>query len=224
MLLFSVTYLFVTLLCNNHVQIYFMSNANRTKQLVNLAKNKGLIRPLDLDALEIPRITLTRLVEKGIFEKVSRGVYRVANQHYSEYSDLMTVAVKAPQAVFCLLTALQFHELTTQLPRDIWIAMPKGRHAPRLDYPPLKMIQYSNNVFHSGINTYQHNGVTLRVYSIEKTIADCFKHRNKIGIDVAIEALKEAKQKQLLSVDCLWQFAKLCRVTNIIRPYLESIE
>lgn len=201
-----------------------MNIPNRTEQLINLAKSKGLIRPLDLDPLGMPRITLTRLVEKGVFEKISRGVYRLADQHYSEYDDLLTVAIKVPQAVFCLLTALQFHELTTQLPREIWIAMPKGRHIPQLDYPPIKMIQCSEDVFHAGIETHQYNHTTLRVYTVEKTIADCFKHRNKIGIDVAIEALKEAKQKNCLSIDCLWQFAQLCRVTNVIRPYLESLE
>jgi predicted transcriptional regulator of viral defense system len=125
--------------------------------------------------------------------------------------------------VFCLLTALQFHELTTQLPRLIWIAMPRGSHTPRIDYPPVKMIQFSGDAYVQGIEEYQRDQVTLRVYGIAKTIVDCFKHRNKIGLDVALEALKEARSLNKVSADDLWRYAKICRVANVLRPYLEAV-
>ncbi|MHB8166686.1 MAG: type IV toxin-antitoxin system AbiEi family antitoxin domain-containing protein [Sulfuricella sp.] len=129
-----------------------------------------------------------------------------------------------PQAVFCLLTALQFHELATQLPRQIWIAMPRGSHTPRIDYPPIKMIQFSGEAYAQGIEVHERDHVTLRVYGIAKTIADCFKHRNKIGLDVALEALKDARSRKKASADDLWRYARICRVANVMRPYLEAVE
>ncbi|MDX9945453.1 MAG: hypothetical protein RBS35_11770, partial [Azonexus sp.] len=128
------------------------------------------------------------------------------------------------QAVFCLLTALQFHELTTQLPRQIWIAMPRGSHTPRIDYPPIKMVQFAGDAYSTGIEEVERDRTTLRVYSVAKTVADCFKHRSKIGLDVALEALKETRKKGKASADDLWHYAKLCRVANVMRPYLEAIE
>ena len=135
----------------------------------------------------------------------------------------MTVATKVPQAVFCLLTALQFHELTTQLPRQVWIAMPRGSHTPRFDYPPIKMVQFTGEAYTAGIDEVESDGVKLRVYGVAKTVADCFKHRNKFGLDVALEALKDARARNKASVDDIWRYAKVCRVANVIRPYLESI-
>ena len=137
---------------------------------------------------------------------------------------LATVAIKVPQAVFCLLSALQFHELTTQLPRQIWIAMPRGSHIPKIDYPPVKMIQFTGEAYAEGVEIYERDQVKLRVYSVAKTIADCFKHRNKIGLDVAIEALRDARARKKTSANDLWHYAKVCRVTNVMRPYLEVIE
>ena len=153
---------------------------------------------------------------------MGRGVYRVPGTQASEHESLATLAVKVPQAVFCLLTALQLHGLTTQLPRQVWIAMPQGSHAPRLDYPPVKMVQFSGEAFAAGVETVQVEQVTLRVYSAAKTVADCFKHRNKIGLDVAIEALKDALAQNKTTADELWRFAKICRVGNVMRPYLEA--
>ena len=126
--------------------------------------------------------------------------------------------------MFCLLTALQFHELTTQLPRQVWIALPKGSHAPKFDYPAIKMIQYSGDAFGQGIEVHRRDKMELRVYSAAKTIADCFKHRNKIGLDVALEALRDARKKKKASADDLWRYAKICRVANVMRPYLEAVE
>ncbi len=193
-------------------------------RLLQLAQQKGLLRPSDLAELGIPRVYLTRLTTEGKLAKTGRGLYRLAEATLSENEGLAIVAARAPQAVFCLLTALQFHGLTTQLPRQAWIALPKGSHAPRMDYPPLKLIQYTGDAFTQGIETHQSDQVDIRVYSVAKTVADCFKHRNKIGLDVALEALKDARSQKKASADDLWRYAKICRVANVMRPYLEAIE
>ena len=194
-----------------------------TQRVLDLARQQGLLRAVDLDAIGAPRVVLTRLTAAGLLDRVGRGLYRPPNHPVSEHEGLAVVAAKVPQAVFCLLTALQFHELTTQLPRQVWIAMPRGSHAPRFDYPPVKMVQMTGDVYAEGIETVERDGVKLRVYGVAKTVADCFKHRNKIGLDVALEALKDARARNRASVDDIWRFAKVCRVANVIRPYLESI-
>ena len=201
-----------------------MSSDTHAQRILSLARQKGLLRASDLDAIEAPRVVLTRLTEAGLLERVSRGLYRLPSHPGSEHEGLATVAAKVPQAVFCLLTALQFHELTTQLPRQVWIAMPRGSHVPRVDYPPIKMVQMTGAVYTAGIEEHLRDGVTLRVYSAAKTVADCFKHRNKIGLDVALEALKDARAERMASADDLWRYAKVCRVANVMRPYLEAIE
>lgn len=195
-----------------------------TDRLLQLAQQKGLLRPSDLTKLGIPRVYLTRLSASGKLARAGRGLYRLAEASLSENESLAIVAARAPQAVFCLLTALQFHGLTTQLPRRVWIALPQGSHPPRMDYPPLKLIQYSGDAFTQGIETHRIDQVNIRVYSVAKTIADCFKHRNKIGLDVALEALKDARSQRKASADDLWRYAKICRVANVMRPYLEAIE
>jgi predicted transcriptional regulator of viral defense system len=195
-----------------------------TDRLLLLVQQKGLLRPSDLTELGIPRVYLTRLSASGKLAKAGRGLYRLAETTLSENEGLAIVAARAPHAVFCLLTALQFHGLTTQLPRQVWIALPQGSHAPRMDYPPVKLIQYTGDAFTQGIETHRIDEVDIRVYSIAKTVADCFKHRNKIGLDVALEALKDARSQKKASADDLWRYAKICRVANVMRPYLEAIE
>ena len=195
-----------------------------TQRVLDLASQKGLLRAGDLDAIKAPRVVLTRLIAAGLLDKIGRGLYRLPGHAVSEHESLATIASKVPQAVFCLLTALQFHELTTQLPRQIWIAMPRGSHVPRIDYPPIKMVQMTGDVYAEGIETVLRDGVTLRVYGVAKTVADCFKHRNKIGLDVALDALKDVRAKRKASADDLWRYAKVCRVANVMRPYLEAVE
>lgn len=192
-------------------------------RVLDLAGRKGLLRSVDLESIEVPRVILTRLTEAGLLERVGRGLYRLPGTQTSEYESLAAVAAKAPQAVFCLLTALQFHELTTELPRQVWIAMPRGSHLPRIDYPPLRMVQFSGDAYASGIEQVERDGARLQVYSAAKTVADCFKYRNKIGLDVALQALKDARAGGKASADDIWRFAEVCRVTNVIRPYLESV-
>lgn len=195
----------------------------QTQRVLELASQRGLLRASHLQELGIARVVLSRLNANGLLERVGRGVYRLPERQGAEHESLATIAVKVPQAVFCLLTALQIHELTTQLPRQVWIAMPQGRHVPKMDYPPVKMVQFSGEAYAQGIEAVRADQVELRVYGVAKTIADCFKHRNKVGLDVAIEALREALAANKTNANDLWRFAKICRVANVMRPYLEAL-
>ena len=200
-----------------------MLPATHTQRVLDLAGRKGLLRASDLDAIGAPRIALTRLTAAGLLEKVGRGLYRLPDAQVSEFESLGAIATKVPQAVFCLLTALQFHELTTQLPRQIWIAMPRGSHPPRIEYPPVTMVQMTGESYAAGIEEVVRDGVTLKMYCVAKTVADCFKHRNRIGVDVALEALKDAWAKRKATAEDLWRYAQVCRVANVMRPYLEAV-
>jgi predicted transcriptional regulator of viral defense system len=200
-----------------------VSVLSHPQRILDLAREKGMLRAADLQALGAPRVTLTRLAASGQLERIGRGLYRLPRVDVSSDEGLAAVAVKVPQAVFCLLTALQFHELTTQLPRRVWIAMPRGSHAPRVEHPPVKMVQFTGAGYSEGIEVFERDQVPLRVYNVAKTVADCFKHRNKIGLDVALEALKDALAQKKATVDDLWRYAKICRVSNVMRPYLEAV-
>jgi predicted transcriptional regulator of viral defense system len=200
-----------------------MQKLTHTDQVLSLAHQKGLIRSSDLNDPGIPRAYLTRLVQAGRLEKTGRGIYQLPNQPLTENAGMEILATKVPQVVFCLLTALQFHELTTQLPRQVWITMPQGSHPPKIDYPPIKMTQCAPKYFTDGIEIHRRNEHEFRVYSVARTIADCFKHRNKIGLDVALEALRAALAQKKVNANDLWNFAKIDRVTNVMRPYLEVL-
>jgi predicted transcriptional regulator of viral defense system len=197
--------------------------ATQTDQVLRLARTMGWLRASDLERLLVPRAVPTRMVTNGELERVARGLYRLPDISFSEHIELATIARRSLQAVFCLLTALQFHELTTQLPWQIWIGMPRGSHAPRIDRPELRMIQQTGAHYSHGIEEHRRDGTTLRVYGVAKTVADCFKHRNKVGIDVAIEALKDATRQRKATFDDVWRAAEVCRVAEVMRPYMEML-
>lgn len=188
-----------------------------SQRVLDLVSQKGLLCASELDTIGAPRAVLTRLIAAGLPDRVGRGLYRLPNHPVSEHESLVLVAAKAPQAVFCLLTALQFHGLTTQLPRQLWIAMPRGCHAPRIDWPPIRT-QMAGDAHAAGTEEHLRDGVKLWVYSAAKTVVDCFKHRNKIGLDVAMEALKDVWRSSKASADDLWRYAKVCRVANVMLP------
>ena len=197
--------------------------------ILELARRQGLIRPLDLDAHGLPRVSLTRLVRQGRLARVGRGLYALPERSVSEHTALAEVARRHPRAVVCLLSALRFHELTTQAPFEVWLAIPGKARQPRLDYPPLRVVRFSEATLTEGVEEHQIDGVTVRITSVARTLADCFKYRNKIGLDVALEALKEGLQagegghKRRVSLDEVWRYAQLDRVSNAMRPYLESL-
>lgn len=199
------------------------SAVTHTQRVLQLVRKNGWLRASDLADAGVPRAVLTRMAASGQLERAARGLYRIPDSGSSEHEGLVTVASKVPQAVVCLLSALQFHGLTTQLPWQVWFAMPRGSHVPRLEYPPIRMVQFTGEAYTQGIETHERDGVKLHVYSVAKTVADCFKHRNKIGMDVALEALKDARAQGRASFDDLWRCAKVCRVSNVMRPYMEAV-
>jgi len=201
-----------------------MSDSSHAALALALAAKHGLLRPRDLAGTTIPRATLSRLVEGGLLTKLSRGLYALPNHPVSENHQLAEVAARCPQGVYCLLSALRFHHLTTQNPHELWLAVPNKARSPRMDYPPLRIVRFSGSALTEGVEAHTVDGILVRVYSIAKTVADCFKYRNKIGLDVALEALRECRRDRRASSDELWLYAKICRVANVMRPYLESIQ
>ena len=193
------------------------------QSILDLAHKCGLIRPRDLEPLGLPRVTLTRLVRQGALTRVARGLYALPDRSISEHTALAEVARKHPQAIVCLLSALRFHELTTQSPFEVWLAIPNKARAPKLDYPPLRIVRFSGPLLAEGVEEHPVDGVQVRITCVARTVADCFKYRNKIGPDVALEALREAWKGRRVGMDEMWRYARLCRVANVMRPYLESL-
>jgi predicted transcriptional regulator of viral defense system len=193
------------------------------QQILELAHTKALIRPCDLKAQGLPRVALTRLVRQGLLTRVGRGLYAIPGRSVSEHGSIAEVALKHPQAIVCLLSALRFHDITTQSPFEVWLAIPNKARAPRMDYPPLRIVRFSETAMDEGVEEHLVDGVPVRVTCLARTVADCFKYRNKIGLDVALEALHESWREKRVSMDDLWRFAALCRVANVIRPYMESL-
>lgn len=166
---------------------------------------------------------LVNLQQKGQLVRVARGVYSLPDAPITENQTLIEVCQRVPKAVVCLLSALRFHEVGTQLPHQVWIALPESAHTPRLDYPVLRVVHLRGAAYGGGIETIDDEGAPLRVYGLAKTITDCFKFRHKIGLDVALEALKDAWQRRLVSIDDLTRYARINRVERIMRPYLEAL-
>jgi predicted transcriptional regulator of viral defense system len=183
----------------------------------------GLVRSAELEERGVPRGQLYELVREGLVERLARGIYTVAGHSPTAEHSLALVAKRVPAGVFCLLTALRFHGLTTQSPADVWIALPEKARRPRLDYPRLRVARFSGKALTEGIETHRVEGVEVRVYSAAKTVADCFKYRNKIGIDVAVEALRDYTRRYRGGATELARFARICRVTRVMQPYLDAI-
>lgn len=183
----------------------------------------GMLRTRDaLEAGIHPR-TLYELRDSGRIEQLSRGLFRLAEAPSLGNPDLVTVALRIPDGVLCLISALAWHELTTQIPHEIYVAIPRGAEPPRLHYPPIRHFWFSGKAYSEGIETQHVDGVPLHVYCREKTIADCFKHRNRIGLDTVLEALKAYRQQGRVNTESLLHYAEICRVKRVIQPYLEAV-
>lgn len=197
--------------------------SEKAQQLIQVARRRGLIRAADLEGLGIPRHYLSALVRSGDLQRVARGVYSASDSAPTIHRTLAETALRIPGGVVCLLSALRFHELTTQLPSQVWLAIDVKARRPKEPLLPLQIVYFSGNALKSGIERHEIEQVTVRIYCAAKTIADCFKFRNKIGQDIAIEALRDALETKACTVDELWHFARICRVSSIIRPYMEAL-
>ena len=188
-----------------------------------LAERQPLLRARDLTAQALPTVVLSRLVAAGKLERVARGVYSLPGRALSEHRSLAEVALRAPRGVVCLLSALRVHGIGTQAPFEVWLAIPPHTPTPRLDQPSLRVVRMSGPALTEGVEPIDIDGVRVPVFNANKTVADCFKYRNKIGVDVALEALRDGWAQRKLTMDALWHYASVNRVANVMRPYLESV-
>jgi predicted transcriptional regulator of viral defense system len=199
------------------------SSATPTAKALRLAGRRKGVTAREIGEAGIHRQVLTRLVESGQLERVARGMYRLPDYSITEKHGLVLASVAAPQGVITLLSALQFHGIGTQLPSEVWIAIDRRARRPALKYPPLRVVRYSGDALNQGVESHTVEGETVRIYNVAKTLADCFKYRNKIGLDVALEALREAWRARRFKLDDLDRYAAICRVKQVIRPYVEAL-
>lgn len=197
---------------------------SKREQVLKLIREKGIVRARDMESLGVSRMMLQRLHEEGVVERVGRGQYALLDTFLDEYSDLIQVANRAPKSVICLISALDFHQITTQLPYEVWIAIEATGWAPQMDYPNINVVRFSGEAFHHGIETHMLNQTPVRVYSVAKTLADCFKFRNRIGMDVVLEALRMTIRHKKATIQDIWMAANVTRMKNVMRPYLEAME
>ena len=195
----------------------------QAEQVLALTREHGYIRPRDLRSPGLPRVALTRLVRQGQLVRLDRGLYATPNYGACEHTVLAQVARKCPHGIICLLSALRVHDLTTQSPHEVWLTIPNKARKPMLSYPPLRTFRCSGQALTAGVEVHELDSTPVKVTSVARTITDCFKYRNKIGLSVALEALREAWQNNRVTMDELWYHATVCRVTNVMQPYLESI-
>lgn len=188
-----------------------------------LAKGRPLLRARDLAMHQLPTAVLGRLVAAGKLERVARGVYGLPGQAISEHRSLAEVALRVPQGVVCLLSALRVHGIGTQAPFEVWLAIEHRASIPRLEQPKIRPVRMSGSAFTDGIEYRSIDGVRVPVFNAAKTVADCFKYRNKIGLDVALEALRDGWAQRKFKIDEIWHFATVDRMVNVMRPYLESV-
>jgi predicted transcriptional regulator of viral defense system len=194
-----------------------------TTEVLKLFEAGGVFRPRDLDALGIPREYLHRLFKRGWLERVARGLYALPDAAVTEHHSLAQVGKQVPCGIVCLLSALRFHGLTTQNPFEVWLAIDRKARRPKDLYLPLRIFRFSGEALSAGIEEHLIEGVRVQIYAPAKTVADCFKYRKKIGLDVALEALRECWRERRCTMDELWRYAEICRVGRVMRPYLESL-
>ena len=187
-------------------------------------KHGGMLRTSRAIALGVHPRTLYGLRDAGRIQQVTRGLYRLADLPELGNPDLAAVASRIPQGVVCLISALAFHGMTTQIPHQVDVAVPRGTKQPRLDFPPIRLFRLSDPIYKAGIETHRLDGVEVRVYSAAKTLADCFRFRNRIGIDVAVEALKLFHTRKKTPLRELLEYARLCRVERVMMPYIEALQ
>jgi len=200
------------------------NRGSRFDRAVSIFKEHGgILRTAHAIHAGIHPATLYTMRNSGSLEMISRGVYRLSGNPPLGNPDLVTVATRVPGGVICLISALAFHGLTTQIPHEVHIALQRGAEEPRLDYPPIRTYRFTGKAFTEGVEIHKLDGTSVRIYNPEKTLADCFKFRNRIGLDTVVEAVRSYRQRKNTKVDDLMRYADICRVARIIRPYLEAL-
>jgi predicted transcriptional regulator of viral defense system len=196
---------------------------SQVEKILNLAKSQSTIRTRDAIADGIHPEYLRRLVDRGILFKSGRGMYTFIDASLTEHHSLAAVSQRVPHGVICLLSALQFHGIGTQAPFEVWLAIDVHARCPNLDSLPLRTVYMSGSALSVGIETHTIEGISVQIFNPAKTIVDCFKYRHKIGLDVGLEALRESWESRRCSMDELWSYAKICRMSKVMRPYLECL-
>lgn len=197
---------------------------NKADKLVNTLKEKGILKTQEILQLGISKEYLRKLKEKGVIEKIARGVYVLPDYEFSAMQSIVEVSKQVPKGVICLLSALRFHGFTTQNPFEVWIAIERRAWKPQVNGTTrIRYMRFSGKAFTAGVQIKMVDHIKISVYCPAKTVADCFKYRHKIGLDVALEALREGWREKRFTMDELWGYAKICRVSNVMRPYLESL-
>ena len=195
----------------------------RIKQVLEIARSLGVLRPRDLDTYGLPRVYLSRLHDRNLLHRVGRGLYVTADFEVTEYHTLAEACKRVPHGVLCLLSALRHHGLTTQAPSKVWMAIDRKARLPLVSQPTMRFVRFSGRALTEGIEEKQIEGVGVKVYNPAKTVVDCFKYRNKIGLDVALEALRDCFRMRKCTMNELSYYAQVCRVAKVMRPYLEAV-
>lgn len=196
---------------------------SKRQQVIELLQALSVVRPKDLQARGLPKDYLYILAGEGVIERIGRGLYQWPGKDLGRNQSLAEVSIRAPKAVVTLLSALNFHNITTQNPHQIWLAIDRKAWRPEISYPPVRFVTMSGEALHVGVETHLIDGVPIKVFNPAKTVADCFKFRNKIGLDVALEALREGWSARKFTMDELLKYAEVCRVNKVMQPYLEAL-
>lgn len=198
--------------------------ATKTHAILALAREAGgVVSPRDVAAHGLPADLLPFMARSGLLLRHERGLYALPDAEVSEHHAMAMLAKRVPHGVICLISALYFHDIGSQLPYETWMAIAPKAHAPRPGNAPFRIVRFSGEALTAGVETHMVEGVPVNVYGAAKTVVDCFKCRHKVGLDVALEALRDFLGKRLGTVDDLWRYATICRQTNVMRPYLEAL-
>ncbi|PCJ86953.1 MAG: transcriptional regulator [Thiotrichaceae bacterium] len=200
-----------------------MKEESKREQVIDLVRGQSVIRPRDLKEHGLPKDYLYILAQEGVIERIGRGLYQWPNKDLGRHHSLVEISKLAPKAVVALLSALNYHNMTTQNPHQIWLAIDRKAWRPEISYPPVRFVTMSAESLHLGVETHSIEGVSIKVFNPAKTVVDCFKYRGKVGLDVALEALREGWSARKFTMDELQNCAKICRVQKVMQPYLESL-
>ncbi len=195
----------------------------QSEKILKLIERKGMLRPRDLNESSIPRAILQRLHQEGLITRISRGLYTLPRAQVTEHHTFAEAAKRVPNGILCLLSALSFHGLTSQAPFQIWMAIDRKSRLPKVDYPSIRFVRFSAQALTEGIEEHMIDGVRVKMYTPAKTVADCFKYRNKIGLDVALEALRDCWSQRTCTMDELRKYGRICRVENVMKPYIQAL-